>query len=124
MLEKGVIYFFCRTRVGVEDPHDENPRNEEGQVGVEEPQGIGDVARSYIILRPLPLGAELGDGLRENPADSKLLAPVLESQLTRPCVIEKDWIKAYSYAHSKIYKAECRASCSWQLQRPPQRGPQ
>jgi hypothetical protein len=103
-------------------------------------QGIGDVARSYNVLHPLPLGAKLGKGLRENPGDARLLAPVLESQLTSPkrfsdetkvtqgnphnCVIEKDWIKAYNSGHSKIYKAQCRANCSWQLQRPPQRGPQ
>ena len=37
ILEKGIIYFFFRGRVGVEDP-----------------QGIEDVARSYIVLRPLP----------------------------------------------------------------------
>lgn len=87
-------------------------------------QCIGDVARSYIVLRPLPPRARLGEGLREHPGDARLLPLVLESQLARPCVIEKDWIKAYNRAHSKIYKAECRASCSWQLQRPPQRDPQ
>ncbi|KAH8779603.1 hypothetical protein BGZ57DRAFT_926925 [Hyaloscypha finlandica] len=76
-IQEGVIYVFCRTRVGVEEPHDETPRDEKGQVGVEEPQGIGDVARSYIILRPLPLGGKLDEGLRENPADAKLLTPVL-----------------------------------------------
>lgn len=37
ILEKGIIYFFFRGRVGIEDP-----------------QGIEDVARSYIVLRPLP----------------------------------------------------------------------
>lgn len=37
ILEKGVIYFFYRARVGVT-----------------ELQGIEDVARSYLVLRPLP----------------------------------------------------------------------
>lgn len=41
ILEKGIIYFFFRPRVNVEDP-----------------QGISDVARSFFVLRPTPLGAE------------------------------------------------------------------
>ncbi|KAK6579979.1 hypothetical protein PZA11_007687 [Diplocarpon coronariae] len=57
ILEKGIIYFFFRGRVGVEDP-----------------QGIEDVARSYIVLRPLPLGAKLGDGPLEDSGNSRLLA--------------------------------------------------
>jgi hypothetical protein len=57
ILEKGIIYFFFRGRVGVEDP-----------------QGIKDVARSYIILRPIPLGAKLGDGPLEDLGNSRLLA--------------------------------------------------
>lgn len=42
ILEKGIIYFFFRPRVNVEDPH-----------------GMGDVSRSFFVLRPTPLGAEL-----------------------------------------------------------------
>lgn len=42
ILEKGIIYFFFRPRVNVDDPH-----------------GMGDVARSFFVLRPTPLGAEL-----------------------------------------------------------------
>ncbi|KAJ5197967.1 uncharacterized protein N7498_007084 [Penicillium cinerascens] len=42
ILEKGIIYFFFRPRVNVDDPH-----------------GVGDVARSFFVLRPTPLGAEL-----------------------------------------------------------------
>ncbi|PBP26111.1 hypothetical protein BUE80_DR002974 [Diplocarpon rosae] len=57
ILEKGIIYFFFRSRVGVEDP-----------------QGIEDVARSYIVLRPLPLGAKLGVGPLEDLGNSRLLA--------------------------------------------------
>jgi hypothetical protein len=57
ILEKGIIYFFFRGRVGVEDP-----------------QGVEDVARSYIILRPIPLGAKLGDGQLEDLRTSRLLA--------------------------------------------------
>jgi hypothetical protein len=57
ILEKGIIYFFFRGRVGVEDP-----------------QGIEDVARSYIILRPIPIDAKLGDGPLEDLGTSRLLA--------------------------------------------------
>ena len=57
ILEKGVVYFFFRGRVGVEDP-----------------QGIEDVARSYIVLRPLPLGAKLGEGPLEDSGNARLLA--------------------------------------------------
>ncbi|PVH87789.1 hypothetical protein DL98DRAFT_478782 [Cadophora sp. DSE1049] len=57
ILEKGIVYFFFRGRVGVEDP-----------------QGIEDVARSYIVLRPLPLGAKLGEGPLADSGNARLLA--------------------------------------------------
>ncbi|TVY52902.1 hypothetical protein LSUE1_G009699, partial [Lachnellula suecica] len=57
ILEKGIIYFFFRPRVNIT-----------------EPQGIEDVARSYIVLRPLPLGAKLGDGPLEDTGNARLLA--------------------------------------------------
>ena len=57
ILEKGIIYFFFRGRVGVNDP-----------------QGIEDVARSYIVLRPLPRGAKLGEGPLEDSGNARLLA--------------------------------------------------
>lgn len=57
ILEKGIIYFFFRGRVGVEDP-----------------QGLEDIARSYIVLRPLSLGAKLGDGPLEDTGNARLLA--------------------------------------------------
>lgn len=50
ILEKGIIYFFYRPRVNVEDPH-----------------GVGDVARSFFVLRPTPLGAELNEN--QGPVD-------------------------------------------------------
>ncbi|KAF8862910.1 hypothetical protein BDZ45DRAFT_546956, partial [Acephala macrosclerotiorum] len=56
ILEKGLIYLFFRGRVGVEDP-----------------QGIEDLARSYIVLRPLPLGARLGEGPLEDSGNARLL---------------------------------------------------
>ncbi|KAL4921807.1 esterase-like activity of phytase-domain-containing protein [Aspergillus aurantiobrunneus] len=42
ILEKGLIYFFYRGRVNVNEPH-----------------GIQDVARSFFVLRPSPLGAAI-----------------------------------------------------------------
>lgn len=50
ILEKGIIYFFFRPRVNIEDPH-----------------GVGDVARSFFVLRPTPLGAELDEN--QGPVD-------------------------------------------------------
>jgi hypothetical protein len=57
ILEKGIIYFFFRARVNVD-----------------EPQGIEDVARSYIVLRPIPLGAKIGDGPLQDDGKARLLA--------------------------------------------------
>lgn len=57
ILEKGIIYFFFR-----------------GRVGIDEPQGLDDVARSYIVLRPLPIGAKIGSGPLEDTGNSRLLA--------------------------------------------------
>ncbi|KAJ5549157.1 hypothetical protein N7513_006391 [Penicillium frequentans] len=50
ILEKGIIYFFFRPRVNVDDPH-----------------GMGDVSRSFFVLRPTPLGAELDNN--QGPMD-------------------------------------------------------
>ncbi|CAG8950895.1 hypothetical protein HYFRA_00003112 [Hymenoscyphus fraxineus] len=57
ILEKGIIYFFFRSRVNVD-----------------EPQGIEDVARSYIVLRPLPLGAKISEGTLADDGNARLLA--------------------------------------------------
>lgn len=45
ILEKGIIYFFYRARVNVPEAH-----------------SIGDVARSFFVLRPTPRGAILDQG--------------------------------------------------------------
>ncbi len=45
VLEKGVIYFFFRGRVDTDEPH-----------------GVQDIARSYLVLRPVPAGAALDEG--------------------------------------------------------------
>ena len=57
ILEKGIIYFFFRARVNVDEPH-----------------GVEDIARSYMVLRPLPLGAKLGEGPLEDKGNNRLLA--------------------------------------------------
>ena len=57
ILEKGIIYFFFR-----------------GRVGVNEPSGVDDIARSYIVMRPLPHGAKLGDGPIGDSGNNRLLA--------------------------------------------------
>lgn len=56
-LETGIIYFFYRGRVDVEDP-----------------QGIEDVARSYIVLRPLDPGAKVGETPLNEAGNARLLA--------------------------------------------------
>ena len=53
ILEKGVIYFFFR-----------------GCVNMDEPQGVEGIARSYIILRPLPNGAKPGEEPLEGAGDA------------------------------------------------------
>lgn len=45
ILEKGIMYFFYR-----------------GRVNIDSPDNVKDIARSYLILRPLPHGAKLSDG--------------------------------------------------------------
>ncbi|KAL9040427.1 MAG: hypothetical protein Q9180_001917 [Flavoplaca navasiana] len=57
ILEKGIIYFFFRGRVGINEPSD-----------------VSDIARSYIILRPLPHGAKLGDGPIGDAGQNRMLA--------------------------------------------------
>ncbi|KAI9801673.1 MAG: hypothetical protein M1833_002355 [Piccolia ochrophora] len=57
ILEKGIIYLFFR-----------------GRVGITEPQGVQDIARTYMILRPLPHGAKLGDGPIGDDGNTRLLA--------------------------------------------------
>ncbi|MCJ1422523.1 hypothetical protein MMC29_000403 [Sticta canariensis] len=57
IFEKGIIYFFFR-----------------GRVGIDEPSNVDDVARSYIVLRPIPHGSKLGDGPIGDAGTNRLLA--------------------------------------------------
>ncbi|KAK9772144.1 putative BTB domain transcription factor [Seiridium cardinale] len=57
ILEKGIIYFFFR-----------------GRVGIDEPSSVSDVARSYIVLRPIGKDAKLGEGTIGDAGNSRLIA--------------------------------------------------
>lgn len=57
LLEKGIIYFFTRGRVGIEDP-----------------ENVQDLQRSYFVLRPLSPGAKLTDGAIEDIKNNRLFA--------------------------------------------------
>ncbi|KAH8884951.1 hypothetical protein GQ53DRAFT_660880 [Thozetella sp. PMI_491] len=57
ILEKGIIYFFFRGRVDTDDP-----------------QGVEDIARTYVILRPIPKDAKLGEGPIGDSGNSRLCA--------------------------------------------------
>lgn len=57
ILEKGIIYFFLR-----------------GRVNIEEPSGVKDVARSHMMLRPIEKDAKLGEGPIGDAGNTRLLA--------------------------------------------------
>lgn len=58
ILEKGIIYFFFRPRVNVDDPN-----------------GMSEIARSFFVLRPTPLGAEFNgeQGSLDKDASCRLI---------------------------------------------------
>lgn len=55
--EKGIIYFFFR-----------------GRVGIDEPSGVDDIARTYMVLRPIAHDGKLGDGPIGDAGNSRLVA--------------------------------------------------
>lgn len=57
ILEKGIIYFFFRPRVNIEHPEE-----------------VKDIARTYIILRPMAPDAGLGSGPIGDAGNSRVLA--------------------------------------------------
>jgi len=57
VMEKGIIYFFTRGRVGIEDP-----------------ESVQDLQRTYIVLRPMPLDSKLGSGPIEDLKNNRLIA--------------------------------------------------
>lgn len=57
IVEKGIVYFFMRGRVDVEDP-----------------ESTSDLQRAYFVLRPLPKGAKLTDGPLSDSKHNRLIA--------------------------------------------------
>ena len=57
ILEKGLIYFMFRGRVGIDDPSQ-----------------VDDIARSYLLMRPLPKDAKIGQGPIGDDGNCRLLA--------------------------------------------------
>ncbi|KAK5937486.1 hypothetical protein PMZ80_010104 [Knufia obscura] len=57
ILEKGIMYFLTRGRVGIDDP-----------------KNVQDIQRSFLILRPLPHGAKLSDGPIGDDKNCRLIA--------------------------------------------------
>ncbi|KAK6839385.1 hypothetical protein PG987_005251 [Apiospora arundinis] len=57
ILEKGIVYFFIRGRVGIDDP-----------------SGVSDIARTYLVLRPMAHDGKLGEGPIGDAGNSRLLA--------------------------------------------------
>lgn len=57
ILEKGLIYFFVRARVNIDSP-----------------SAVDDLARSFMLLRPMPLDARLGKGTVPDASNARLLA--------------------------------------------------
>ncbi|KAK5115774.1 hypothetical protein LTR62_000863 [Meristemomyces frigidus] len=57
VMEKGLIYFFTRGRVGIEDP-----------------SNVQDLQRSFMVLRPLPPGGKLTDGAVQDVGNNRLIA--------------------------------------------------
>lgn len=56
ILEKGIIYFFMR-----------------GRVDVDRPEEVGDIARTFMILRPIPHDAKLSEGPLSDAGNSRIL---------------------------------------------------
>ncbi|KAI0107277.1 hypothetical protein GGR51DRAFT_516851 [Nemania sp. FL0031] len=57
ILEKGIIYFFFRGRVGIDEPSD-----------------VKEIKRSYMVLRPLDKDAKLGEGTLQDAGNIRLIA--------------------------------------------------
>lgn len=56
ILEKGIVYFFVRRRVDVDKPEE-----------------VGDIARTFIILRPIQPDAKLRDGPLPDAGNTRIL---------------------------------------------------
>ena len=56
-MEKGIVYFFSRGRVGIDDP-----------------SNASEIQRSYMVLRPLPAGGKLTEGAVQDVSNNRLIA--------------------------------------------------
>ncbi|KAH6890647.1 hypothetical protein B0T10DRAFT_596796 [Thelonectria olida] len=56
-MEKGLVYFFIR-----------------GRVNINEPESVTDIARSFMLLRPLPKDARLGKGPIADAGNTRVIA--------------------------------------------------
>lgn len=82
ILEKGIVYFFFRPRVGVEEAH-----------------GVEDVARSFMVLRPMARDAKLGAGPIGDAGNSRLLAV---PKKTLPTSGRDRWISFVEKTHASF----------------------
>ena len=57
LIEKGIIYFLTRGRVGVDDP-----------------QSVGDLQRSFIVLRPFPKDAKISSSTIRDTSNLRYIA--------------------------------------------------
>jgi hypothetical protein len=57
LVERGIVYFFSRPRVNVNDP-----------------QGVDDLQRTYFVLRPVPQDVKLKDSLEKDHGNCRLFA--------------------------------------------------
>ena len=57
VMEKGIIYFFTRGRVGIKDPN-----------------SVPELQRSYFVLRPMPAGGKITDGVVHDNSKNRLIA--------------------------------------------------
>jgi hypothetical protein len=57
IIEKGIIYFLTR-----------------GRVGIEEPDSVQDLQRTFFVLRPIPTDTKIGEGAIEDSKGNRLFA--------------------------------------------------
>lgn len=56
-MEKGLVYFFIR-----------------GRVNIDSPSSVDEIARTFMLLRPIPKDARLGEGPLADAANARVLA--------------------------------------------------
>ncbi len=81
MLEKGVIYFFFRARVNVDEAKD-----------------VGDIARSFMVLRPLA-GERLGPGAMGDAGNGRL---IMVPKKVFPQTGRERWMAVVEKTHASL----------------------